>query len=191
MLPFSRLEMPLGSGFAGCIRNLTYSAAGKTFLYDLGSPSEGSNFTPGCDDEFVAAVVALGINTNFLIAILVCLAIILVVVVLLAVYRRRKSVLKDKDFDNDIRENIINYEDEGGGEGDQTGYDLSVLRMMSDGRPGLHAGDPKKLFHQQMQQEPPPDIQTFLQTNKVSLAKRFNIQRVPPKGCYSAYSGRN
>ena len=71
-------------------------------------------------------------------------------------------------MDCDIRENIINYEDEGGGEGDQTGYDLSVLRMMSDGTPALHAGDPNKknLMHLN---EPPPDIQTFLQTNKVSL----------------------
>lgn len=36
-----------------------------------------------------------------------------------------------KDTD-DIRENIINYEDEGGGEGDMTGYDLNVLRLMYD-----------------------------------------------------------
>ena len=50
-----------------------------------------------------------------------------------------------RDIDCDIRENIINYEDEGGGEGDQTGYDLSVLRMMSDGTPALHAGQPNKM----------------------------------------------
>jgi len=37
-----------------------------------------------------------------------------------------------KDHD-DIRENIINYEDEGGGEGDMTGYDLNVLRLHYDG----------------------------------------------------------
>ena len=69
---------------------------------------------------------------------------------------------------------VETYEDEGGGEGDQTGYDLSVLRMMSDGTPALHstAHDGKK--HAQngdflnFQQDPPPDIQTFLQTNKVS-----------------------
>ncbi len=70
----------------------------------------------------------------------------------------------DKDIDCDIRENIINYEDEGGGEGDQTGYDLSVLRMMSDGTPALHAGEPNKKGL--LLSDPPPDIQTFLQTNK-------------------------
>jgi len=31
------------------------------------------------------------------------------------------------ELENGIRENIINYSDEGGSEGDQTGYDLSVL----------------------------------------------------------------
>lgn len=45
---------------------------------------------------------------------------------------RRKSDDLYKDTD-DIRENIINYEDEGGGEGDMTGYDLNVLRLMFDG----------------------------------------------------------
>lgn len=79
-------------------------------------------------------------------------------------------------MDCDIRENIINYEDEGGGEGDQTGYDLSVLRMMSDGTPALHMGDPKKMSNFYNQQEPPPDIQTFLQTNKVSPD---NLNQVP------------
>ena len=80
--------MPVGTGFAGCIRNLTYSAAGHTTLYDLGSPGEGDNFTPGCDAEFVQAVTALKLNMDFLIAILVCLAVILVAIIILAVYKK-------------------------------------------------------------------------------------------------------
>lgn len=55
-----------------------------------------------------------------------------VLVLLLAVVVHRKKtddLYKDTD---DIRENIINYEDEGGGEGDMTGYDLNVLRLMYD-----------------------------------------------------------
>ena len=74
------------------MRDLTFRAADKDRLYDLGSPADGENFTPGCDDEFVQAVVALGINTNFLIAILVCLAIIVILVIAMAVYRRRRNV---------------------------------------------------------------------------------------------------
>ena len=89
---FLRRDFPAGYGFAGCIRDLTFRAADKDRLYDLGSPADGENFTPGCDDEFVQAVVALGINTNFLIAILVCLAIIVILVIAMAVYRRRRNV---------------------------------------------------------------------------------------------------
>ena len=46
----------------------------------------------GCDAEFVQAVVALNLNMNFLIAILVCLAIILIAVIVLAVYRKKRHV---------------------------------------------------------------------------------------------------
>lgn len=62
------------------------------------------------------------------------------------VHRRRSDDLyKDTD---DIRENIINYEDEGGGEGDMTGYDLNVLRLMYDsgGQP-LPGKEPVKSAH--------------------------------------------
>ena len=69
------------------------------------------------------------------------LAVILTVIIVMAVYRRRRPAFGDKDIDCDIRENIINYEDEGGGEGDQTGYDLSVLRMTPDGKPLIGKND--------------------------------------------------
>jgi hypothetical protein len=49
------------------------------------------------------------------------------------VHRRRADAWAEKELD-DIRENIIAYEDEGGGEGD-AGYDLHVLRQMYDGPP--------------------------------------------------------
>ena len=83
-------------------------------------------------------------------------------------YLQTPFFFSDKDIDCDIRENIINYEDEGGGEGDQTGYDLSVLRLMSDGTPALHAG---QMGHDKIPYSPydAPDIQTFLQTNKVQF----------------------
>ncbi len=84
--------MPRGDGFAGCIRNLTFSADGRVHLYDLGAPADGESFTPGCDDEFVQAVKALNINTNFLVAIFVCLLVVLILVIILAVYRKRRHV---------------------------------------------------------------------------------------------------
>ena len=47
------------------------------------------------------------------------------------IVHRRKVEDKYGDLD-DIRENIINYEDEGGGEGDMTAFDMNVLRLHCD-----------------------------------------------------------
>ena len=78
--------------------------------------------------------------------------------------RRREAQIKYPGPDDDVRENIINYEDEGGGEGDQTGYDLSVLRMMA----GMDNGGP--IIPGMVKDKPsigdPPDIETFLDSNK-------------------------
>lgn len=48
----------------------------------------------------------------------------------MVVHRRKHDSWHEKDID-DIRETIISYEDEGGGEGD-TGYDLTVLQRAND-----------------------------------------------------------
>lgn len=94
-------------------------------------PSLSRNADPGCDHG-MAKAVSFGIDTNFLVAILVCVAILLILLLAVVVHRRKTDDLY-KDMD-DIRENIINYEDEGGGEVD-TGYDLNVLRTIYDAPP--------------------------------------------------------
>jgi len=171
-LGLSRHKMPLGTGFAGCMKNLTVVQGNKATLYSLGNPADFSDeesYKEGCDLEFAAAVVALNMNMNFLIAILVCLAVILTAVIVMALYRRRRTTFSDKDIDCDIRENIINYEDEGGGEGDQTGYDLSVLRMMAgceNGGPIIPGGGLTEKPLPPVTPGDPPDIQTFLNSNK-------------------------
>jgi len=91
-------------------------------------PSLSRNADPGCDHG-MAKAISFGIDTNFIIAILVCVLILLILLVAVVVHRRKTDDLY-KDMD-DIRENIINYEDEGGGEVD-TGYDLNVLRAIYD-----------------------------------------------------------
>lgn len=91
-------------------------------------PSIAVNADPGCSIG-MAKAVSFGLDTNFLLVILACI-IILGILLLAVVVHTRKTDDLYKDMD-DIRENIINYEDEGGGEVD-TGYDLNVLRAMYD-----------------------------------------------------------
>lgn len=97
----------------------------------------------------------------------------MILILVFVAYRRRNRKDKPKDFHDDIRENIINYSDEGGGEGDMTGYDLSVLRMTPDGKPLIGRSDdygkllkdedlrPKRAAPGQV-----PDISQFLDDNK-------------------------
>ncbi|XP_001603649.2 DE-cadherin isoform X2 [Nasonia vitripennis] len=121
---FKWQHVPTEQRFVGCIRNMTMN--GNTF--NLGMPSLSLNADPGCSTG-MAKAVSFGIDTNFLVAILVCIAILLILLLAVVVHRRKTDDLY-KDMD-DIRENIINYEDEGGGEVD-TGYDLNVLRSIYD-----------------------------------------------------------
>ena len=94
--------MPHTKGFAGCIKNLTFQAPNRKrfdysqeeFLYNLGAPANGMNYRAGCDDAFVAAVIATDLNITFLILILSCLAVLLLVICILIVYRRKKHVYR-------------------------------------------------------------------------------------------------
>ena len=45
---------------------------------------------------------------------------------------RRPHQKFGNDVDDDVRENIISYDDEGGGEDDMTAYDLTPLRIPID-----------------------------------------------------------
>lgn len=56
-----------------------------------------------------------------------------VVVLVFVVYSRtRRADHKYGDPDDDVRENIINYDDEGGGEDDMNAYDITPLRIPID-----------------------------------------------------------
>lgn len=63
---------PFGSGFNGCIRNLTFNGR----LYNLGAPSLSYNIDFACTHG-TAVAVSFGIDASFLIAIFVCLAVLL------------------------------------------------------------------------------------------------------------------
>lgn len=51
------------------------------------------------------------------------------VLVFVVYNRRREAQIKYPNPDDDVRENIINYEDEGGGEDDMTAFDITPLQI--------------------------------------------------------------
>ncbi|RZF45194.1 hypothetical protein LSTR_LSTR009965 [Laodelphax striatellus] len=113
---------PLNMGYSGCVTNVTFNGQ----LYQLGRPSLAENVDVGCS-RGTAVAVTFGVDNSFIIAIILCMLTLLLLLLFVVIHRgKADNLYKDTD---DIRENIINYEDEGGGEGDMTSYDLNVLRL--------------------------------------------------------------
>ncbi|XP_074825789.1 cadherin-22 isoform X3 [Natator depressus] len=113
-------------------------------VVDSGPPALSSTGTLtirvcGCDStgaiqscNSTAYVMSAALSPGALIALLVCILILIVLVLLiLALKRHHKSHLTSEE-DEDMRDNVIKYNDEGGGEQDTEAYDMSALRSLYD-----------------------------------------------------------
>eukprot|EP00063_Salmo_salar_P019841 XP_013994676.1 PREDICTED: cadherin-7-like isoform X1 [Salmo salar] len=111
-------------------------------IMDGGSPALSSTNTLSirvcdCDPDGApqscgseASMLSAGLSTGSLIAILACILTLLVLVLLIVIMRRRKKEPLILDEERDVRENIVRYDDEGGGEEDTEAFDMVTLRNL-------------------------------------------------------------
>ncbi|XP_040023569.1 cadherin-7 [Gasterosteus aculeatus] len=111
-------------------------------IVDSGSPALSSTNTLSvrvcdCDSDGAAlscgavAYTATGLSTGALVAILGCIITLLVMVLLIVTMRRRRKEPLILEEERDIRENIVRYDDEGGGEEDTEAFDMVTLRNLN------------------------------------------------------------
>ncbi|XP_051835913.1 cadherin-22 isoform X2 [Antechinus flavipes] len=113
-------------------------------VVDSGPPTLSSTGTLtirvcGCDSagaiqscNTTAYVMAASLSPGALIALLVCILILVVLVLLILTLKRHHKSHLSSEEDEDMRDNVIKYNDEGGGEQDTEAYDMSALRSLYD-----------------------------------------------------------
>ncbi|NXN44685.1 CAD22 protein, partial [Rhinoptilus africanus] len=183
-------------------------------VVDSGPPALSSTGTLtiricGCDSNgaiqscnSTAYVVSATLSPGALIALLVCILILVVLVLLiLTLKRHHKSHLTSED-DEDMRDNVIKYNDEGGGEQDTEAYDMSALRSLYDfseikggdgGRglgEGVPSGNPASELHAlpQWVQSPDLDFSMFRDYICKKVEQADEDLSVPPYDSFQTYA---
>ncbi|XP_026698754.1 cadherin-19 isoform X1 [Athene cunicularia] len=78
--------------------------------------------------RYGAFMYSMGLSTEALVAILACILILLVFFLAIVAIRQQRKKSSFSDKMEEFRENIVRYDDEGGGEEDTEAFDISALR---------------------------------------------------------------
>ncbi|NXN08471.1 CAD19 protein, partial [Indicator maculatus] len=140
--------------------------------------------------RYRAFMYAMGLSTEALVAVLACILILLVFFLAIAAIRqqRKKSPFSEKM--EEFRENIVRYDDEGGGEEDTEAFDISALRT----RTVMRMHKPRKkvtteihsLYRQSLQVG--PDSAIFRQFISEKLEEANTDPSVPPYDSLQTYA---
>ncbi|KAI1889892.1 hypothetical protein AGOR_G00167590 [Albula goreensis] len=110
----------------------------EVIVTDPGKPPRSSTSTvvismcrcgPDMNKDMCRAYTQTGVSIHALIAILLCILTILVIVILIVLrkrYQKDPMVVLGKNS-GEIHEQLVTYDEEGGGEMDTNGYDVSIL----------------------------------------------------------------
>lgn len=111
----------------------------------------------GCDPDgaiqscnATAYAMSASLSPGALIALLVCMLILIVLVLLILTLKRHRKGQRMAEDEEDMRDNVIKYNDEGGGEQDTQAYDMSALRNLYD-------------FPESKSSDPGPDLRSLPQ----------------------------
>ncbi|XP_029309951.1 cadherin-18-like [Cottoperca gobio] len=150
--------------------------------------SRGHNSINVCQAQ--AFLSSAGLSTGAFVAILLCIVILLAIVMLFAQLRNKKASKEPLIVsEEDIRENVVTYDDEGGGEEDTEAFDIAALRNPK-------ASESRRRFHTYFGYRPSPyEEEDELEEDKVEddeegiVVVRRRKAREVDYGNYSPESG--
>lgn len=141
-----------------------------------------------CQPE--AQLSPTGLSTGALLAIVTCVGTLLALVVLFVALRRQKQEALMVLEEEDVRENIITYDDEGGGEEDTEAFDISALQN-PDGAALPAPGPPARLDvlprARASRQPRPPGPADVAQLLALRLHEADDDPSVPPYDSVQVY----
>ncbi|KAI4877512.1 hypothetical protein NFI96_017519 [Prochilodus magdalenae] len=144
---------------------------------------DGDGSVLSCSAE--AVFLAMGLSTGALVAILLCMLILLVMVVLYVALKRHKKKDTLMSSKEDVRDNVIHYDDEGGGEEDTNAFDIGTLRNPKALRDTPPRRDVQLDAEPDMDSEDNEDIRAYIQQR---LQENHTNTSAPPYDSLATYA---